>query len=275
MMINHEITTTSTQRRSLMHSIGWILLLLTAGLLLWTQVSEVDEGALDGRGAVVVVHNNHRQDTPMSAQSSSQSSLILRPTDYQCPPCDRDNDDDLERYLPQFAIIGAMKSGTSALAKYLRNHPNVAKGKGEGHILDNHKWFIHDARNTTMDRCRILQAYKEFFSDQVLREEAEKAESDKTTPPAVLFDKSPNYLLESHILPTRLVCAMAQRTKLVVIKRPTDNRLPKIFWCFWKSVNGKLDNFSLTNFQNGNILIYSKQYLNGEISRFKFFGEFC
>ena len=197
-----------------MHNTGWLVLLLSVALVLWTQICDKDEVALDG--AVVVAHNPHRQDTPMSTQSSSSlsSSSLLRPNDYRCVPCD---DDTLEQFLPQFAIIGAMKSGTSALAKYLRNHPSVGKGKGEAHILDNHKWFIHDSRNTTIEQCRILQAYKAFFSNQL-----EVADDDTTHP--VLFDKSPNYLLESHIIPTRLVCAMtARRTKLVVILRhPVD-----------------------------------------------------
>lgn len=40
--------------------------------------------------------------------------------------------------LPEFVIIGAMKSGTNSVAGVLRDHPQVFMPKGEAHFFDRH-----------------------------------------------------------------------------------------------------------------------------------------
>ena len=64
--------------------------------------------------------------------------------------------------------------------------------------------------------------YQRFFASQLGGGGNAVANSQKIP---VLFDKSPNYLLESHMVPTRLACAMAEReVKIIVILRHPVNR---------------------------------------------------
>lgn len=52
--------------------------------------------------------------------------------------------------LPDFIIIGSMKSGTSALKRLLNAHPDVYMPRGEGHFFN--KWYD-----------RGIKAYKKMF----------------------------------------------------------------------------------------------------------------
>lgn len=83
--------------------------------------------------------------------------------------------------LPDFLIVGAMKSGTSALRHYLQQHPNVEIPSSEIHFFDN------DA-----NYAQGLEWYSRFFE----RSHADKVVGEKT-PTYGYADKCASRIRES------------------------------------------------------------------------------
>lgn len=109
--------------------------------------------------------------------------------------------------LPQFIIVGAMKSGTSTLAYHLRQHPDIYMPEGELHFFD--------ARGGYADRWeRGVEWYEKQFED--------------AEPTDLRGEKTPTYsFLPS--APERMH-EVVPETKLIWILRNLIDRADSNYW---------------------------------------------
>lgn len=126
--------------------------------------------------------------------------------------------------IPHFLIVGAQKSGTTALMEFLKEHPDIqSTEETETHFFDWHypssiskrrEWLSE--RNLPLDlpaqdmQCAIQRAYLEYFNMTTFKD---------TT---VFFEKTPGYLFLKEV-PERIAAALFWKPKVVVILRnPVD-----------------------------------------------------
>jgi hypothetical protein len=125
---------------------------------------------------------------------------------------------------PAFIIIGAQKAGSSALADYLKLHPNIVGSSSdrdkELHFLD---WMIPNQRqryekqiemNITEEElwCYYRHSYVQNFDTDRLRRD----------PSLVAFEKTPSYLFLGYYLPEVLKHVCPWNPKLLAIVRNPD-----------------------------------------------------
>jgi hypothetical protein len=137
------------------------------------------------------------------------------------------NDDSSPLLLPTGIIAGTMKAGTQSLMKFLLQHPDVQSSQpSELHILSNSRHFRsnngnhdHDNNREQVDVARIQAKYHAMFANSMPSSSSSGTGATGTSTPLVLLDKSPEYLLESHIVPQRLICVFGNATKVIVVLR--------------------------------------------------------
>lgn len=117
-----------------------------------------------------------------------------------------------DRVLPDFVIIGAQKSGTSSLYRYLAQHPQVRESTvKEVHYFDG---GLEDGVDTHALGPRWYRAHFPRAAEM--------------GPGQVAYEASPLYLL--HPLAAARIAALMPRVKLVAILRnPTDRALSHYF----------------------------------------------
>jgi hypothetical protein len=127
---------------------------------------------------------------------------------------------------PSFAIIGVQKAGTTALASYLTDHPNVVDTKKPGrepHFFDNSfrgmKDWYQRGRYASREEfyCDARQRYVNWFFDTNTLMEA-VANGTKV----VSFDKTPSYLhLANASQDLQESCPWLQKV-IVILRNPVD-----------------------------------------------------
>jgi hypothetical protein len=125
--------------------------------------------------------------------------------------------------VPAFIIIGAQKAGSSALADYLKLHPNIvgpnSNREKELHFLD---WMIpkkkeardekqHEMNISTEEElwCYYRQNYANNFDTELLRRNAS----------LLAFEKTPSYMIHGYYLPEVLKKVCPWNPKLLAILR--------------------------------------------------------
>mmetsp|Transcript_4257 Transcript_4257/g.6463 ORF Transcript_4257/g.6463 Transcript_4257/m.6463 type:complete len:517 (+) Transcript_4257:770-2320(+) len=138
-----------------------------------------------------------------------------------------------QQRAPYFLIAGAYKSGTSSMASYLSQHPQVVQPLRNGSNLPS---------RTTELQFFLYRNFRRFVSAQALlsyndepppktfvksartvmlaRHYRKKTLTEDTS--MVSFDSTPGYLLYSSILPQRILCVAPWVKILVVLRNPVD-----------------------------------------------------
>lgn len=117
-----------------------------------------------------------------------------------------------DRVLPDFVIIGAQKSGTSSLYRYLARHPQVRESTvKEVHYFDG---GVEEGTDTYALGERWYRAHFPLASEMA--------------PGIMAYEASPLYLL--HPLAAERMARLLPRVKLVaVLRNPTDRALSHYF----------------------------------------------
>ena len=107
-----------------------------------------------------------------------------------------------EYALPDFLIVGAMKSGTSALYTYLSRHPNILKPiKKDIHYFDNN--FDRD-----------ISWYSSYFSSKAAKERLQKNGT-----PALTFEAGTYYIYHP-LAPQRLFDLLPSAKIIMTLRNP-------------------------------------------------------
>ena len=160
----------------------------------------------------------HAADNDHNSESASIAALAYRTAPFdipyakiECQPCSKASH--LMNPLAPYAIIGgAMKGGTRALLTYLSQHPDVYSHQGkEMHMLDNSKIKVFASREDPVcNQCKVLETYREVYKERKRSSMLPHNEKDKDL---IFFDKSPSYMVMSHITPQRVICAFPKRPR--------------------------------------------------------------
>jgi hypothetical protein len=151
----------------------------------------------------------------------------------ECRPCSKASH--LMNPLAPYAIIGgAMKGGTRALLTYLSQHPDVYSHQGkEMHMLDNSKIKVFASRDDPVcDQCKVLETYRQVYQDRKRSSMLPHEERDRDL---IFFDKSPSYMVMSHITPQRVLCAFPRTAKVIfTLRNPVDRSYSHYQHCVLK-----------------------------------------
>mmetsp|Transcript_30268 Transcript_30268/g.67074 ORF Transcript_30268/g.67074 Transcript_30268/m.67074 type:complete len:442 (+) Transcript_30268:140-1465(+) len=150
-----------------------------------------------------------------------------------CQPCG-DAGELMDPQAPYAIIGGAMKGGTRALLTYLSQHPDVYSDQGkEMHLLDNAKIQIFAHRDDPhCDQCEVLRTYSDIFKERRWNQRGGYSKNDKRL---IFFDKSPSYLVMSHIVPQRMLCTFPHSAKVIfTLRNPVDRSYSHYQHCVHK-----------------------------------------
>ena len=186
--------------------------------------------------------HHHGQDQHMHADGRGKISADLAYetapfdipyTKIECQPCSKASH--LMNPLAPYAIIGgAMKGGTRALLTYLSQHPDVYSHQGkEMHMLDNSKIKVFASRDDPVcDQCKILDTYREVYRERKRSSLLPREERERDL---IFFDKSPSYMVMSHITPQRVLCAFPETAKVIfTLRNPVDRSYSHYQHCVHK-----------------------------------------
>lgn len=165
---------------------------------------------------------HRRIENPTKRTTSKHLSLVNRTKMHACRLY---NQTLTFPEAPAFIIIGAQKAGSSALADYLKLHPNIVGSSSdrdkELHFLD---WMIPNQRqryekqiemNITEEElwCYYRHSYVQNFDTDRLRRD----------PSLVAFEKTPSYLFLGYYLPEVLKHVCPWNPKLLaIVRNPID-----------------------------------------------------
>ena len=125
------------------------------------------------------------------------------------------------RRVPRAIILGVQKGGTTALAHYLYNHPNILKlPKKELHFFDEDLDQRADIISSEVKVIRAklaLSYYQESVIGNFIPLQKFQMDSSKS-----VIDATPNYLFPSDRVPQR-ICCIAPWVKLIcLLRNPVD-----------------------------------------------------
>jgi hypothetical protein len=122
--------------------------------------------------------------------------------------------------VPRVVLIGTQKGGSTALAHYLYNHPNILKlPKKELHFFDE-----------TMDQSASIIANEQGIPAQTALRNYQESVIGSLVPLQVLqmdasrgvLDATPNYLFPSDRVPQRICCITPWVKLLCLLRNPVD-----------------------------------------------------
>ena len=182
----------------------------------------------------------HAADNDHNSESTSIAALAYRTAPFdipyakiECQPCSKASH--LMNPLAPYAIIGgAMKGGTRALLTYLSQHPDVYSHQGkEMHMLDNSKIKVFASREDPVcNQCKVLETYREVYKE---RKRSSMLPHNEINKDLIFFDKSPSYMVMSHITPQRVICAFPQTAKVIfTLRNPVDRSYSHYQHCVHK-----------------------------------------
>lgn len=138
-----------------------------------------------------------------------------------------------EQRLPFVIVIGAQKGGSSALAKYLYEHPSIAPSSKELHFL---AYQIDHQLNGTVRYSDYVQRMK-----KALKMKLEEFQANQNLH---FLDATPNYMFFSDRVPQRLLCLCPWAKLLVVLRNPVDRAMSQYSMQFHKLKRSKQANYS-------------------------------
>ena len=177
--------------------------------------------------------------TPKRTTTTPPASLANNFTRFTCHVNNNNNNTNCSstNATPFAFIPGAMKGGTSALMHFLSQHPNISpRNHGETHILDGRRYLpLYQNTSTHVDVCPIWEAYRRNF---------QRKTTNANTTGLLLLDKSPTYLLLSHIVPQRLLCTFPDTHLkiIIVLREPVDRAFSN--WGHERNMRKAKKNFS-------------------------------
>jgi hypothetical protein len=132
--------------------------------------------------------------------------------------------------FPYVILIGAQKGGSSALAKYLFEHPNIAPSGKELHFLSKH-----------MDIRKKSIMYSDYVSlmERNLISPLQKVQLNLNLN---FLDATPSYMFFSDRVPQRLLCLCPWAKLLAVLRNPTDRAMSQYNMQFKKVGNQRRKN---------------------------------
>lgn len=167
----------------------------------------------DGRkeGNAVMVQNKYDRYCLVPASSMTANAVKQKIRFMKCSP--------------SFVIIGAMKSGTGELMKWLNLHPQCISGRGIGAYKEEAENEMHfftehyvDTESVTANRF----AYVDMFSNMIPR--AGSTLGEALSSPIQSFDKSPDYIRSTEGL-QRMSKILKTGVKLIILLRNPVQRL--------------------------------------------------
>ena len=185
-----------------------------------------------------VIESSVVSDHSIASSAYTTAPFDIPYTKIDCQPCE-EAFELLDPLAPYAIIGGAMKGGTRALLTYLSQHPDVYNDQGkEMHLLDNSKIRIFAHRDDPhCDQCEVLKTYRNIFKERRWNQKGGYSRDDKRL---IFFDKSPSYLVMSHIVPQRMLCAFPQRAKVIfTLRNPVDRTYSHYQHCVHKHRHDK------------------------------------
>eukprot|EP00980_Cylindrotheca_fusiformis_P025382 scaffold13560_cov161-Cylindrotheca_fusiformis.AAC.2 len=181
----------------------------------------------DTSKALSAVQRAKRFGLPQRAQNSGHDPSLWKT--LQANECDQqgtttENDNNL--FLPQAILIGVQKGGTTALYEYLDQHPQIAKTKKELYFLDETmddvllKWG-------TIPRRVGRNLYHQKLRESMINPHAtattkNKKKKNQQQQHSFVMDWTPNYMLHSDRVPSRIECLVPWVRLLVLLRNPID-----------------------------------------------------
>ena len=164
--------------------------------------------------------------------SGGVSTLSPHPSDtrydkHACVPCD---DATLTRHRPHAYILGAEKSGSSALHQYMAAyHPFVTNSMEESYVLnyryEGRKGGARNWKEGSIRQCDILRLYQRWSIQAGVEYGGEKVDvmwKGKRYTVPMYIDKTPIYLYHAQTIPQRLLCVDPHAKMIVVLRNPVD-----------------------------------------------------
>jgi len=119
-----------------------------------------------------------------------------------------------QRRAPCFLLPGAKYSGTSTLAKYLTQHPQIVPPT----FLELKFFYEANFRRyvTTNEKTKVLLARERMYARDYPISQL------KNNPNTISFDATPGYLFYSSLLPRRILCVVPWIKLVVLLRNPSD-----------------------------------------------------
>ena len=129
-------------------------------------------------------------------------------------------EDAWERRAPYAILMGAMKSGTTALAEYLYQHPMIVEPTKykEIHFFD----FTYDTELASSDGIHRLESRIRYATLMERRLGREVMAALRNSSTLVAIDDSPRYQLWSDRIPARVLCIAPWAKILAILRNPID-----------------------------------------------------
>mmetsp|Transcript_12291 Transcript_12291/g.18032 ORF Transcript_12291/g.18032 Transcript_12291/m.18032 type:complete len:777 (+) Transcript_12291:59-2389(+) len=141
---------------------------------------------------------------------------------------------DWQLRAPYFMLPGAKKSGTTALASYIMQHPLVQHSRTkELHFFNNKKFrdvYVNDERKTLVREARQYMYEMDYHSDKLKRNST-----------LISMDGTPGYLFYSAMLPQRILCVAPWIKLVIILRNPVDRAYSN--WAYAKRISGATASF--------------------------------
>lgn len=136
-------------------------------------------------------------------------------------------------FLPEAVLIGVQKGGTTALYKYLDQHPDIANTKKELYFIDEQldRIMIRNAGGGTntssvdgggrrgIPQLKAQQEYGMIIRDAMQQQQQQPPEPDHGK---MILDLTPNYIFQSDRLPQRISCILPWAKIIVLLRDPVE-----------------------------------------------------
>jgi hypothetical protein len=195
-----------------------LLLSITAGyrlilLSLHVETTAENPSLFDGIRNVAVANLLAAASSPSADTPSGNDSLALS------PDCRYGNTTNLFPRLPTFIIVGAQKTGTSALHHILKHHPQIIGSRGlEPHFFDTRSDILADL-DSNERICQALHEYSRFFD----MERIMTGVGNNSVASIITFEKTPSYMVYPHI--PGIIKKLCPWVKIIISLRDPVDRL--------------------------------------------------
>jgi hypothetical protein len=136
--------------------------------------------------------------------------------------CLKDDDDEesvltWETRVPFAILIGVQKGGTTALASYLSQHPQIVASKKEFHFLSQTMDMLQPRGG--IDQTRWRQHYARHIDREKLKVPLETVQDN---PNLYVLDATPKYIMYSDRVPQRVLCLFPWVKLMALLRNPID-----------------------------------------------------
>lgn len=182
---------------------------------------------VDYSSSVSLFTRSHHAETlksfssPLDVQSASNLEALSSSV-YNCSFSNRTFQ--LRTNVPKYIIVGAQKSGTTALYEFLKEHPMIQGSIApETHFFD---WHYPKGKDQEQEFLQRLNLHQNDLSEKELQCAIQKVYSecfnlnstDRLPSSSVFIEKTPSYLFLPDV-PARIYEACFWKPKIIVILR--------------------------------------------------------